>query len=278
MRRAGTLVALPEAAARAAQVADDMESSLEELGQAFSRDPALCSHLLKVANSALYGQRSEVSSIERAAALLGRNVLRNVALAASMRSIMPAANIHHRFSVIALWRHSIRTAAAACVLARESGAWEPEEAFAAGLIHDLGMLVEIEVDQKALGTVVDGVTKASPEDHEQTILALELATFGADHQHFGAAMCKLWGFPPALQDVAAHHHDPSQLGLPSRKLATLVNLAKQVSVDCEHGIRKELGEPVIDHEALACLGIDEHAYEGLVSAMIEAADDIEAAF
>ena len=278
VRRARSLVALPEAAARAGQVAEDPDSTLQELGQAFSQDPALCSHLLKVANSALYGLRCEVSSIEHAAALLGRKVLRNVALAASLQAVLPKADVHRSFSVAALWRHSIRTAAAACVLAREADAWEPEEAFAAGLIHDLGLLVEIESDREVLSEVFEEVLRLPREEQGAAMRSIETTRFGADHQHFGSAMCEAWGFPEALRDVAAHHHDPQALPEASRKLACVVSLARAISAHCEHGLTLEAGEVLPAPGDLASLGLAGADFEALIEPMQTAAEEIEAAF
>ncbi|MCP5024281.1 MAG: HDOD domain-containing protein [bacterium] len=276
--RARTLTALPAAAARAGQVAEDPKSSIEELGKAFSQDAALCSNLLKVANSALYGQRAEVSSIERAAVVLGRKILRNVALAASMQTILPKAEVHRSFSVINLWRHSIRTAAAASLLAKKTGACNPEQAFAAGLIHDLGLLVEIEEDRDALASIMGEVAKLSTGDQRDMMRSLELESYGADHQHFGAAMCTAWNFPGALQYVAAHHHDPLAIDSPHQTLAAVVHAAELISGDCEHGIDCSVDAADVSPDIIASIGLRPDEFETTTELMIKAADDIEAAF
>lgn len=278
VRRARTLTALPEAAANAGKVAENPESSVEELRDAFSKDPALCSNLLKVANSALYGLRAEVSSIDRAAVVLGRKVLRNVALAASMQTILPKAEIHRAFSVTDLWRHSIRVAAAAGSLAKSSGVWEPEQAFAAGLIHDLGLLVEIETDRDIMSTIMNEVALAVPNNQPEVMRKLELEFYGADHQHFGTAMCTAWGFPGVLADVAAYHHEPLSIDADHRKLAAIVFLAEEVESDCEHGVVNTRDRMEVNPEILACLEMTAESFEALTESMSQAADDIEAAF
>lgn len=278
VRRARTLTALPAAAARAGQVAEDPDSSIEELGEAFSQDAALCSNLLKVANSALYGLRAEVCSIERAAVVLGRKVLRNVALAASMQTILPRAEIHRSFSVTNLWRHSIRTAAAASLLAKKTGACDPDQAFAAGLIHDLGLLVEIENDRNALAAIMEEVAEFPSGDQKEMMRSLELKSYGADHQHFGAAMCSAWNFPDALHFVAANHHDPLAIESPNQVLAAVVHAAEAISGDCEHGIDCSVDAAGVSPDILACIGISAEEFEDAVELMTQAADDIEAAF
>ena len=195
-----------------------------------------------------------------------------------MQTILPKAEVHRTFSVSTLWRHSIRTAAAASMLAKISGAWESEQAFAAGLIHDLGILVEIESDRELLAQVVAKVSEFCPTDQHETMRALELKNFGADHQHFGFAMCQAWGFPDALNYVAAHHHEPLAFESPHQKLAAIVYLAEDFCADCEHGVSSEPTAIAANPEILACIGMTAEEFNNAGESMIQAADDIEAAF
>jgi len=278
VRRVHHVASLPESAARAREVAADPESTLAELGEAFSRDPALCAQLLKVANSAYYGLRAEVTSIERAAALLGRRVLRNVSLAASMQSVWPRGEIHARFSADALWRHSLGTATAAAVIAERSEAWVPQEAFAAGLIHDLGLLVEIESDRKGLARVVDELSAAGGAGWRDRICAIEERHLGAGHQHFGAALCDAWGFPAQLRAVARHHHDPLGAEGETRTLCAVVWLAEVLDESLDHGLRAERGELEIDPAVLEIVGLTAEDLPAVIERVAEAVAEAETAF
>jgi HD-like signal output (HDOD) protein len=129
-----------------------------------------------------------------------------------------------------------------------------------------------------LATIIKLIETTPPEDQTRVIRQLELELYGADHQHFGSAMCLAWGFPPILASVAAHHHDPMALDPKDQALAIIVCLAEEVVGDCEHGVSNDRGRTEPDPAMLARLGLHEESFESLVESMIEAADDIEAAF
>lgn len=277
LRQAPRLVALPASTARAARIAQDPESSLEELAQAFTMDPALCSHLLKVANSAFYGLQTEVSTIERAAVVLGRKVLRNVALAASMQAIVHRVDVGRAFSVDALWRHSIRTAAASSVIASEGGAWEANESFAAGLIHDLGLLVALETQGECMESVLSAAR--SQGDHEgDGLCELERASMGADHQYFGEALCEAWSFPPALRIAASHHHRAADYDGPERHLAAVVRVAELLCGSGDHGLQGTEGGGTIAPILLELTGLQGRDLKPLAEHIQEVGDELESAF
>lgn len=266
VRRLPRLSTVPQAAARASQVAQDPDSSVEELAEAFAGDPALCSHLLKVANSAYYGVQAEVRTIDRAAVLLGRNVLRNVAVAASMRAIV--RKLDGDRSIENLWKHSLYAAAAASKLAELTRAWEPAEAFAAGLVHDLGILVELETDaRRAAG------------GNRPDALAEELEANGTSHREFGQALCEAWGFPETLRDVTAHHHEPLGLEGPTRTLAAIVHVAEILGSTHEHGC-PDIDErrTVDDAASLELLGLDGADLEEVRAELRAAAEEVERSY
>ncbi len=257
------LARLPQTAGNVIQRAQDPDCLPDDLAKEFSNDPVLGSQLLKVANSAFYGLRSQVSSISHASNLLGCIKLRNIALASSLGPMLHRESVHPSFSLGRLWDHSIATAAAARQVAVEARRADPEEAFAAGLIHDLGLVVVVQ-DRRSrfsdllgqLATLGGGL--GTTQAHE-----LENAVLGSNHQLFGAALCESWGFPKRLSAATAWHHAPLDAPEDDRDLAAVVHLADAWTGGSDHGLSADLDEHELDAAALAHLGLDPAAVGGI---------------
>jgi len=270
------LASVPAALAEASRVAQDPESSIEDLAAAFARDTSLCAQLLKVANSAFYGLRAEVKSIEHAAVVLGRKVLRNVVMAATLRAVVHKFDSHRARWVAGLWSHGVGAAAASSALAHETGLGDPHEAFAAGLVHDVGFLVELERNGRLLYELLeetDGLSQGDWSSHRQR----ERESFGATHTEFGAALCEAWGFPETLRDVAAHHHEPLAADEDTRLLVVLVHVAETLAARKEHGHDICPAGPV-SPEMLALLGLADPDVDELTVRLRQAVDEAELVF
>lgn len=175
---------------------DDM--GLKELSTQIQADPALSCEILTIANSALFGFRTEVRTILQAAVLLGKERVKGIALTIAMKTYLTKS-----FQVPALfacWRHSL-----ACALAAEeiaaAGMIERDFAYLAGLLHDVGRL--------ALGMIkpveyADLLATATSEE----IRKAERDLFGVDHCEAGRWLTEAWKLPKPFIDCAASHHTP----------------------------------------------------------------------
>jgi HD-like signal output (HDOD) protein len=99
-----------------------------------------------------------------------------------------------------------------------------EEAFLAGLIHDLGLLVARQVYPKKVAEVV-----AKARTSKSTYCELERETIGADHQVLGMALAQKWRFPRHLATVIGYHHRSAELAAVNRELPTLIHIADAVA-------------------------------------------------
>ena len=142
--KAPNLPMLPEIAIRILQLADDPESTVQDMSDAVSRSPELCARILRVVNSAFYGLPGQVSSIHRAVALVGLASIKNIAIAASLTRVFQGRPLSATFAPRDLWTHSMAVAAAARLVATTTTMRLADEAFLAGLIHDLGLMVELQ--------------------------------------------------------------------------------------------------------------------------------------
>ena len=104
------IATLPEITLRIIELVEDPSSTAQDLHKVIANDPALCSRILKVVNSAFYGLPRQIGSINRAIVLLGLNAVKNIAIAASLTKLFRGGDLCPKFSARDLWIHSIATA------------------------------------------------------------------------------------------------------------------------------------------------------------------------
>lgn len=218
------IATLPEITTKIMAVVDDPESTAEDLEALVSKDPILTARVLKVVNSSFYGVPGKVSSIQQAIVLLGLSGLKNIAIAASLAKLFRGGSLHADFSAQDLWRHSAAVAAAARVIAAATGD-DPNEAFLVGLLHDVGIIVELQALRPQLITLFDERAKNPAESFRDA----ERRIIGATHEDFGLALCRNWGFPEMFQHAVGHHHDPSALKDEGRRIAGIICLADHLA-------------------------------------------------
>jgi putative nucleotidyltransferase with HDIG domain len=227
--RVGALPALPEAWYRVCAVLDDPTASAAGVARELSLDPSLAASVLRLANSAVFGFRGTIQSLDRAVAVLGFAEIRNLLLTASVRSAVERMAQGTPLDVRSLWDHSIAVAVAAREVAEASLRVPPDQAFAAGLLHDIGILVMAVLEPSSLRRIV---TRAEREavafrTAELRTLAAGGVTGRADHAELGAALLARWRLPDELVRAAGGHH-PGEGG--GRNAAAASPLAAVVHV------------------------------------------------
>src|SRR4028119_2292080 len=150
VRNVTTIATLPEVTAKIIATVEDPRSSAQALHKIVSHDPALVTRILKVVNSAFYGLPGQIGSIERAIVLLGLNAIKNLAVAASLGQMFRGGQLCEGFAPKDLWTHCIAVGVAARDLARQMKLPVADEAFLAGMIHDMGILISMQVNPEQL--------------------------------------------------------------------------------------------------------------------------------
>lgn len=253
IREISHIATLPEITLKIIQLVEDPTSTAQDLHNVIAKDPALCTRILKVVNSAFYGLPGQIGSINRAIVLLGLNAVKNIAIAASLSKLFKGGQLTTSFSAKDLWTHSIGAGAASKLIAEKMKLGLTDEAFLAGLIHDIGIMVELQSDRARLVEVLDKVVSmdadpASPPTGD--FLAAELAVFGATHQDFGAGLCDKWKFPKSFIYVTGHHHDPLALAKDNRALASIVFVADRLCTRLNEGFRLDVTDTGIPADVL----------------------------
>ena len=139
-----TLPTIPTILASLNAAIEDANSSASDIGDIISRDPATATKVLRLANSADYGLRNDITTINHAVTMLGFNIIRNLVLTATLFDISDEDNIAGLFEAEQFWCHSLGVRVAAKIVAGEAfakGAHLADEFFICGLLHDLGKII-----------------------------------------------------------------------------------------------------------------------------------------
>lgn len=214
-----SLPSLPTSVMRVGELVNDPDSSLKDLSAALSQDPSMSLKALRLVNSAYYGLRQEVSSVEHCVSLLGPKVIKNVVFTASVFESLQGGEEEHV-------RHSVACGDAMRQLARLGlpkafPFEEPEEAFMYGLLHDIGKIVFQEHMPEAYDEVVQACINKPISWHEA-----EVDVIGVDHAEVGAALARSWKLSPAMCDAILGHHHLGRVESPEhRARAALLSIA-----------------------------------------------------
>jgi putative nucleotidyltransferase with HDIG domain len=171
-------------------------SSALSIARLVEMDPALSALVLRLANSAVYGLRHQVSSAQRAISVVGLENVRTFAAARAAGGVgddaddLPAG----------MWDHAMLTAAASAEAAKMVGA-NKEDAFTLGLLHDIGQMVLFRMHPDEY---LDVISRAIAR--ETTLMGAEIAAFGHAHDDVGAAVLHQWGFPRLITQAIQSHH------------------------------------------------------------------------
>jgi putative nucleotidyltransferase with HDIG domain len=207
LARVHDLPALPSVVLRVMQLANQSEYSTRELADVIARDPSFSARILKLANSAYYGLPRAVGTISEAVLMLGNHTLRNLALMAATHETMRGAVVGYELEPGQLWRHSLACGLGAEKLASFSSHTDREEAFVAGLLHDVGKMI--------LGLYVGDrmpEIRAYIEENQCSFVEAERAILGFDHAEVGGRIARRWNLPLSLTQAIAWHHEPVQRG------------------------------------------------------------------
>jgi putative nucleotidyltransferase with HDIG domain len=264
------IATLPEVTLKIINLVEDPNSTAQDLNKVITNDPALGARILKVVNSAFYGLPGQIASINRAIVLLGLNAVKNIAIAASLAKLFRGGQIAPHFDAHDLWNHSIAVATATKMIGKQADLGLADEAFLAGLIHDIGIMVEIQAKRAGFVEVI----LKKKDNPELTLRQAETEILGADHQEFGAALCQAWKFPNSFIYVTGHHHNPMELAPEHRKLACAVHLADILAAKVGIGYTETVDKKEFSEEVLADLNLTaqqvEEIGEALPNAMEEA--------
>nr|NJM00965.1 HDOD domain-containing protein [Desulfobacula sp.] len=219
----GKLPSFPQAAAKLLEASKDEKSSLADLSIIVETDPGISIRVLEIVNSAMYGLKRRVTALSEAVVFLGLNEIKKLALGMTVFEKLFKSGRTEKFDRLLFWRHCISTAVLSMEIAKETRYPDPEEAYIAGLLHDIGKVL---LDVR--GRVNYGDFIAELETSADLIIEKERSVLGLGHDDVGAFFCSRWKLPENLALAVKYHHQPFEhLGLnrDEKLLISIVSVA-----------------------------------------------------
>ncbi|HSM75594.1 MAG TPA: HDOD domain-containing protein, partial [Desulfobacterales bacterium] len=212
------LPSLPLVAVRLLELTLDDHSSAGDLARVIETDPALAGKILGIVNSAAYGLPRKIASVSQAVSLMGFAGIRALALGVTLFEKIVPKEAAGSFDRLFFWQHCLAVAELARILAVRLGHPDPEEAYIAGLLHDVGKVILETHGRKGYS---DLCSRRAAADGA-TLVEDEARFVGLSHDRLGAFFCAHWQLPePLVLAVLFHHGRFDHLDLP-REAATLI--------------------------------------------------------
>jgi len=247
------LPSMPQIINRVREISENPKSSAADLANIILADHSLTTRILRIANSAFYGQYSgKVSTITQAIVLMGFNAVRNTVMGIAVYDSFAKLEERAEFDLTSFWTRSLGCGVVAKGLAVSLRLKSSEEAFIAGFMHDIGqpvMCMAFADDVPRIGLLVSRLD--DPVRHEREDL-------GIDHQEVGEWLGRKWNLPPVLLKPMRHHHRIG-MGPLEKSPFPLVDLIYSADM-----IINKLADPAIPNDEIAELvGSDLHRLLGI---------------
>lgn len=251
LAQVNSVPSLPSVVLELRKYLNDPDVSFDQLAQVIEYDPGLTANVLQLANSAYFGWTRTIKTVKEAITRLGTNRIFQMVLCMSVAPLVRKPIKGYDMDGEGLWQHSIATAICAEQLVKELGLPEHDEAFTAGLLHDMGKVVLgtfVEVDDEPIKEIVVS-DDLSFNEAEQMVL-------GIDHAEVAAELLKAWNLPEGVVECARWHHQPQHASFEHQQLVDIVHVADFLCLNFgfgvgEDGLQYKLNEAANDRLGLS---------------------------
>ncbi len=257
------LPAMPQVASKVLELSSDPNTSAKQLQQVISDDQAMTARILKIANSAMYSCSRKVKTLTEAIVMLGFNSIRSLVVTSAARNLYNTRNSHTGLKERLLWEHSIGSAFACRLMAQKHAPALTEEAFLAGLMHDIGKLVlNIRTPEK-----FDEIVQVVYNEN-RTFNESENELFGFTHAEVGALLVNKWKLSPILEDVIRNHHNPAAIS-PDNPLLLYLDLANKMCHQLGIGFTDDPELDLINSASNQLLGLSQDTFSETSAMLVE---------
>ncbi len=227
----GQLPALPQVLGRLLRELNSESLQMRSLADLISQDAALAMKVMAVANSSAYKRHNTSASIEQCVSMLGLNMVKVIAISISMQQFLSNLSNGASFDFSRYWQHSLLTAFLSKSIALKTAYPDVEEAYLAGLLHDIGKFALLAIKSNSYGEFLDR------HDEDEDFLEQENHIFGVTHCEIGAALAERWKLNSLMIESIRHHHDPvMQVGnaIELVKIVLLANTMSTLRLESSH--------------------------------------------
>ena len=243
------LPTLPTVYIRVVELMRDPRTSVDDLAKVVVNDQVIGVKLLQVLNSSFYGLRQRITTLPRAITIIGFRGLRDLILTLSALRVVRPWSAGRSFDDRTFWSHAVGCAACARVVAASSGAADPEQAFTAALLHDLGKLALYWFMRDEF---VAAAWKA--QDANQPLHEVETREFEFNHADVGNLLATRWKLPDEVTEPISFHHTPGAAR--HKEITATVHAADVLSHALALGGNKNERVPPLDNAAWESLNIE----------------------
>lgn len=243
------LPSLPTIYTKLSHLLHSSNTTMQMIGNVIAEDQVMSAKVLRLVNSGFYGFPKKIGSLDRAVVILGQNEIKSLVLATSMLKVFPLSELNRIFDINKLWEHSISCAVASRILAEAAFVKNPEEVFAAGLLHDIGKLVLIMSSPEDFLNVINEI-----QDSGSSFIETEKKILGFNHIQIGKALAEKWDFPSETIDMIVYHHYPDLSGNISKEIAA-IHLGNILSIALSLGTSGEKRVPMLNKNAWQTLDL-----------------------
>lgn len=201
IERITDLPTLPTVAMELNRMLQDLDTPVDQLVVFLERDQALVVRILKLVNSSFYGFKSKIASLRHAVSLVGYNTIQNAVISVSIIDSVKLNKTIKGFDIASFWAHSIGVAVMCQHLANQTKLAASEDAFTAGLIHDIGKIVLANSFPNIFKPLLEVATAGGIGFYEA-----EKASDTYPHNMIGAMLMRRWLLPEQLVDAVRYHH------------------------------------------------------------------------
>ena len=216
------LPALPQVLLQVMQQCESEDSGLAEIAEVVRRDAAIAARILSIARSPYYNRGRVLDDLGQCLAVLGTRTVRRIALNQAVLDLFGRFQGGGKADLSAFWCHALLAALLARQLAEHFDYPRAEEAYLAGLLHDVGRLALLAALPEAYAPLFEaGLDEAS-------LLAQERTRFGIDHAEAGAWLAERWQLDLLFCDSLRYHHEPVERVSDAHPLVRIVALADRL--------------------------------------------------
>ncbi|MDU5079735.1 HDOD domain-containing protein [Tissierella carlieri] len=250
---------LPEIINKIIVLTDDPDSTVHDMEEVILQDQVLTTKILRLANSAYYGYARKISTISQATVLLGFQAIKGIALASTVRTYLMDELRGYSLEKNELWSQSQTCAIVSRFIAKSIKYYNPEEAYIAGLLRDIGKTILNQHMEKEYMEVL-----LKMEEGNISFLDAEREVLGFGHAEIGEKIAEKWNLPKDLVEAIGYHHTPELANI-NPILVSIVHIADAITMMMGVGLGLDGLAYNLSPIAIDNLSLDELQFQTIIS-------------